>query len=279
MAANVTDAALMLEVMAGHDPADATSSDVAIPAYAEAVSSDIKGLRVGIPKEFASENLDREVQALWEQGAKWLEEQGAQIVEVSLPHNKYALAAYYIIAPAEASSNLARYDGVRYGRRAEDIVDLEDLYARSRAEGFGDEVKRRIMIGTHVLSSGYYDAYYNKAQSVRRLIQQDFADAFAQVDVLLTPTAPNSAFAVGEELDPLAMYLNDVFTVSTNLAGLPAMSVPGGLDSKGLPLGLQVIAPAFGEMSMIKAGAALERAASFQAQPNTWWDTTSGADE
>jgi len=271
MARNVADAALMLDVMSGHDPRDATSSTLPVPDFAGAVGQDVKGMKIGIPKEFAGDNLGADIRKIWENGAQWLADQGAEIVEVGLPHTEYALAAYYIIAPAEASSNLARYDGVRYGRRAENPKDLEDLYARSRAEGFGDEVKRRILVGTHVLSSGYYDAYYNKAQSVRRLIRDDFEKAFSQVDLLLTPTSPNAAFPIGAELDPLDMYLNDVFTVSTNLAGLPAMSVPAALNAQNLPLGLQLIGPAFGEEKMIAAGAALERAAKFHARPTPWW--------
>ncbi len=272
MARHVADAALMLNVMAGHDPRDATSSTLPVPDFtAAAMGKDVKGMKIGIPKEFAGDNLGADIRKIWENGAQWLADQGAEIIEVGLPHTEYALAAYYIIAPAEASSNLARYDGVRYGRRAENPKDLEDLYARSRAEGFGDEVKRRILVGTHVLSSGYYDAYYNKAQSVRRLIRNDFTKAFSQVDLLLTPTSPNAAFPIGAELDPLDMYLNDVFTVSTNLAGLPAMSVPAALNAQNLPLGLQLIGPAFGEEKMITAGAALERAAKFHVRPTPWW--------
>lgn len=271
MATNVADAALLLRAMAGHDPQDATSSNIKAGDYVSAVNKPIKGLRVGIPTDFDQGNLDPQIKELWQKGASWLADQGAEIVEVKLPHNHFALAAYYIIAPAEASSNLARYDGVRYGQRAEGSKNLEDLYARSRAEGFGDEVKRRILIGTHVLSSGYYDAYYNKAQSVRRLIRNDFIDVFKNVDVLLTPTTPNAAFPLGAKLDPLQMYLNDVFTVSTNLAGLPAMSVPAGCDTSGLPLGLQVIGSSFGEATMIQVGAALERAAMFNHVPTPWW--------
>ncbi|MEN9289118.1 MAG: Asp-tRNA(Asn)/Glu-tRNA(Gln) amidotransferase subunit GatA, partial [Pseudomonadota bacterium] len=237
------------------------------------LSSDLKGKRIGIPKEYRVDGMPAEIEALWEQGIAWLKDAGAEIVSVSLPHTKYALPAYYIIAPAEASSNLARYDGVRYGlRELPDGANLQDMYAATRAAGFGDEVKRRIMIGTYVLSAGFYDAYYTQAQKVRTLIAQDFDKAWESCDLLLTPTAPSAAFGLGEKsADPLAMYLNDVFTVPTSLAGLPAMSVPGGLDAQGLPLGLQVIGKALDEQSVLNASLALEERAGFTARPDKWW--------
>jgi aspartyl-tRNA(Asn)/glutamyl-tRNA(Gln) amidotransferase subunit A len=234
----------------------------------------VKGLRVGIPKEYRVDGAPPEIDALWGKGAEWLKAQGAEIVEVSLPHTKHALAAYYIVAPAEASSNLARYDGVRYGRRTERAGDLIDLYERSRAEGFGREVRRRIMIGTYVLSAGYYDAYYLRAQKVRTLIARDFAQAFKRCDVLLAPSTPCAAFALGAKTaDPVSMYLNDVFTVPLNLAGLPGISIPAGLSSEALPLGLQVIGQAFDEATVLRAGRAIELAADFRAKPQPWWRT------
>ncbi|HOO81153.1 MAG TPA: Asp-tRNA(Asn)/Glu-tRNA(Gln) amidotransferase subunit GatA, partial [Alphaproteobacteria bacterium] len=235
LARTVKDNALLLASMAGHDAKDSTSANRDVPDFASAITGDIRGLKIGIPKEFKLDGMPPEIEKLWEQGMAWLKEAGAELVEISLPHTKYALPTYYIIAPAEASSNLARYDGVRYGHRSTESKTLDDMYKKTRAEGFGDEVKRRIMIGAYVLSAGYYDAYYIKAQKVRRLILQDFEKAYETVDAILTPTAPSGAFAIGEnEDDPIKMYLNDVFTVTANLAGIPAMSVPAGLDANGL---------------------------------------------
>ncbi|WP_232494104.1 Asp-tRNA(Asn)/Glu-tRNA(Gln) amidotransferase subunit GatA [Novosphingobium kaempferiae] len=273
MARDVTDCAIMLESMAGFDPKDATSLDLPVPNWTAALSGDLKGKKVGIPKEYRVDGMPAEIEAIWEQGIAWLKDAGAEVVEVSLPHTQYALATYYIIAPAEASSNLARYDGVRYGLRdLPDGAGLQDMYAATRADGFGAEVKRRILIGTYVLSAGFYDAYYTKAQKVRALISQDFAKAFEQVDVLLTPTAPSAAFALGESNDdPIAMYLNDVFTVPASLAGLPAMSVPAGLDAQGLPLGLQIIGRPLDEQGVLNAGLAIEGRAGFTAKPGKWW--------
>ena len=262
-ARNVEDSALLLESMSGFDAKDSTSADLAVPNFAGALTGDIKGLKVGIPKEYRVDGMPEEIEKLWQQGIEWLKDAGAEIVDVSLPHTKYALPTYYIIAPAECSSNLARYDGVRYGLRVEG-EDLTDSYEKTRAEGFGDEVKRRIMIGTYALSSGYYDAYYIKAQKVRRLISNDFTDAYKKCDVLLTPTAPSSAFVIGEnDDDPIKMYLNDVFTVPCSLAGLPGMSVPAGLDSKGLPLGLQIIGRPWDEETVLRVGGVIENAAKF----------------
>ncbi|NJC33247.1 aspartyl-tRNA(Asn)/glutamyl-tRNA(Gln) amidotransferase subunit A [Sphingomonas jejuensis] len=273
MARSVRDCAIMLEAMAGLDPRDATSLDAPVPAWEQGLNADLKGKKVGIPREYRVESMPAEIDALWKRGAEWLQDAGAEIVDVSLPHTKYALPAYYIIAPAEASSNLARYDGVRYGQRElPDGANLQEMYAATRAAGFGPEVKRRIMIGTYVLSAGFYDAYYTQAQRVRALISRDFDEAFAKVDVLLTPTAPSAAFALGDKSDdPLAMYLNDVFTVPSSLAGLPAMSVPGGLDDAGLPLGLQIIGRAMDEQGVLNAGLALEQHAGFTARPDRWW--------
>jgi aspartyl-tRNA(Asn)/glutamyl-tRNA(Gln) amidotransferase subunit A len=273
MARTVRDCAIMLEAMSGFDPKDATSLDMPVPAWEQGLSPDLKGKRIGIPKEYRVDNMPAEIDALWQQGIAWARDAGAEIVEVSLPHTKYALPAYYIIAPAEASSNLARYDGVRYGlRELPDGAGLQDMYAATRAAGFGAEVKRRLMIGTYVLSAGFYDAYYNQAQKVRALIARDFDDAWEQCDLLLTPTAPSAAFALGEKsADPIAMYLNDVFTVPSSLAGLPAMSVPAGLDGQGLPLGLQIIGKAFDEQGVLNAGLALEQRAGFTARPDRWW--------
>ncbi|MGB7405636.1 MAG: amidase family protein, partial [Pacificimonas sp.] len=267
------DCAIMLSVMAGFDPKDSTSLDMTVPDFAASLTADVKGKRVGIPKEYRIDGMPPEIETLWAKGADMLRDAGAEIVDISLPHTKYALPAYYIIAPAEASSNLARYDGVRYGQReVPDGGNLIDMYEATRSAGFGDEVQRRVMIGTYVLSAGYYDAYYLQAQKVRTLIKRDFADAFEQCDVILTPTAPSAAFAAGEKADdPLAMYLNDVFCVPASLAGLPAMSVPAGLDSDGLPLGLHLVGQMFEEQDMLNAGAALERAAGFQATPDKWW--------
>ena len=264
----VRDAAIMLEAMCGYDVKDSTSVNIDVPNFEAALSGDIKGLKVGIPKEYTLDGMPEEIQKLWEQGIRWMEQQGATCHEVSLPHTKYALPAYYIVAPAEASSNLARYDGVRYGLRVEGET-LDEMYENTRGQGFGDEVKRRILIGAYVLSAGYYDAYYLKAQKVRTLIADDFRKAYETVDVLLTPTAPSSAFAIGEKMDdPVAMYLNDVFTVPASMAGLPGISVPVGLDNGGLPLGLQILGRPFDEETVIRAAGALETAANFTAKPS-----------
>jgi len=273
MARDVRDCAIMLEAMAGFDPKDATSLNLPVPEWEANLSSDLKGKTVGIPREYRVDNMPREIDALWERGIQLVKDAGANVIEVSLPHTKYALPTYYIIAPAEASSNLARYDGVRYGLRdLPDGANLQDMYAATRADGFGAEVKRRILIGTYVLSAGFYDAYYTRAQKVRALIVRDFEQAFEKCDLLLTPTAPSAAFALGEKSDdPLAMYLNDVFTVPSSLAGLPAMSVPGGLDQAGLPLGLQVIARPLDEQGVLNACLAIEERAGFVARPSQWW--------
>ncbi len=265
LARSVEDTALMLQSSAGHDAKDSTSALQDVPDFTKLDSASVKGLKVGIPSEYDIDQMPADIKKMWQQGAQWLKESGAEIIDISLPHTKYALATYYILAPAEASSNLARYDGVRYGHRADEYNDLNDMYEKTRAEGFGDEVKRRILIGTYVLSAGYYDAYYIKAQKVRRLIAQDFEKAFETCDVLLTPTAPSTAFALGENQDdPIKMYLNDIFTIPASLAGAPAMSVPTGLDDKGLPLGLQLIAKRWDEETLLKAGFALETAANFK---------------
>ena len=268
---DVRDAAIMLGSMAGYDEKDSTSVDKPVPDYEAVLGRGVKGLRVGIPKEYRVDGMPAEIDALWTRGIEWLKAAGAEIVDVSLPTTKYALPTYYIVAPAEASSNLARYDGVRYGLRVEGS-DITDMYEKTRAEGFGPEVRRRILIGTYVLSAGYYDAYYLKAQKVRTLIARDFAEAYKTCDVLLTPTAPSAAFAIGEKTaDPLSMYLNDVFTVTVNLAGLPGISVPAGLSSEGLPLGLQLIGRTFDEETLLRAAFALEEAAAFTAEPTAWW--------
>ena len=259
---DVADCALMMTSMAGHDAGDSTSIDAPMPDLMAALSTGVKGMRIGIPDEYTLEGMNPEIVALWEKGRAWLEDAGASCVPVSLPHTQYALPAYYIVAPAEASSNLARYDGVRYGQRVEGAT-LDDMYAKTRGAGFGDEVKRRILIGAYVLSAGYYDAYYIKAQQVRRLIQQDFLTVFEQVDALLTPSTPTAAFPLGEKMDAVSMFLNDVFTVPANLAGIPAISVPSGLSSDGLPLGLQLIAPALREDTLIRGAAVIEKAAGF----------------
>jgi aspartyl-tRNA(Asn)/glutamyl-tRNA(Gln) amidotransferase subunit A len=263
----------MLENMAGFDPKDSTSLDLAVPQWEAGLSSNLKGKTVGIPKEYRPDGLNAEIAAMWDRGIDWLKDAGANVVEVSLPHTKYALPTYYIIAPAEASSNLARYDGVRYGQRdLPDGAGLQDMYAATRAAGFGPEVKRRIMIGTYVLSAGFYDAYYTQAQKVRALIARDFEQAFAHCDVILTPTAPSAAFGLGDKTaDPLSMYLNDVFAVPASLAGLPAMSVPGGLSGEGLPLGLQIIGRALDEQSVLNTGLAIEQRSNFNARPAKWW--------
>ena len=269
IARDVRDAAIMLKSMASVDPKDTTSVDLPVPDYEKAIGKSIKGLRVGIPKEYRADGMSSEIEALWNKGAQWLKEQGAEIVEISLPHTKYALPAYYIVAPAEASSNLARYDGVRYGLRVpgDDIVDM---YENSRAAGFGPEVQRRIMIGTYVLSAGYYDAYYVRAQKIRTLIKRDFEQAWAKVDVVLTPATPSPAFAPGEISDPVQMYLNDIFTVTVNMAGLPGIAVPAGVSNDGLPLGLQLIGKAFDEETLFKTAAAIEQVAGGYTAPK-WW--------
>ena len=266
-ARTVEDTALMLEIMSGYDAKDSTSANLAVPDFRKSLTGDLKGLKVGIPKEYRMSGMDPAIDKTWEDGIAWVKAAGAEIVDVSLPHTQYALPAYYIIAPAECSSNLARYDGVRYGLRKEG-QNLKDMYELTRAQGFGAEVKRRIMIGTYVLSAGYYDAYYIKAQKIRRLIANDFVEAYKKCDVLLTPATPSPAFAIGEnEDDPVKMYLNDVFTVTVNLAGLPGMSVPVGLSADGLPLGLQIIGKAWDEASVFRTAGVLEAAANFTAKP------------
>lgn len=271
IAKTVSDAALLTEVMCSHDPKDSTSLPVNTPNWLEDVSKGVKGMRIGVPKEYRVDGMPQEIEDLWQQGIKWLTEMGAEIVDVSLPHTKYALPAYYIVAPAEASSNLARYDGMRYGSRVQGD-NLVGTYEGTRAAGFGAEVQRRLMIGTYVLSSGYYDAYYLRAQKVRTRILQDFQTVFEDVDALLTPTCPSAAFAYGEKTgDPVQMYLNDIFTVTANLAGLPGISVPAAVDAQGLPLGLQVIGKALDEATCFKVAGALEDAAGFVAKPERWW--------
>ncbi|MFZ2468636.1 MAG: amidase family protein, partial [Parvibaculum sedimenti] len=271
IARDVRDAAIMLRSMAGYDDKDSTSVDRPVPDYEASLGQSLKGLRVGIPKEYRVDGMPAEIDALWTRGIEWLKAAGAEIVDVSLPHTKYALPTYYIVAPAECSSNLARYDGVRYGLRVPG-KDITDMYEKTRAAGFGAEVRRRVLIGTYVLSAGYYDAYYLKAQQVRTLIARDFTEAYAKCDVLLTPTAPSAAFGIGEKTaDPLSMYLNDVFTVTVNLAGLPGISVPAGLSSDGLPLGLQLIGKTFDEETLFRVAYALEEAAQFKAEPAVWW--------
>jgi aspartyl-tRNA(Asn)/glutamyl-tRNA(Gln) amidotransferase subunit A len=268
MARTVRDAALLLAAMSGHDPKDSTSAREPVPDFAAALGRPVRGLKVGLPREYRMDGMDPQIAALWDQGARWFREAGAEIREISLPHTKYALPTYYIVAPAEASSNLARYDGVRFGQRV-DGKTLTDMYERTRRTGFGAEVRRRILIGTYVLSAGYYDAYYLKAQRVRTLIARDFNQAFQDVDVILTPTAPTPAFAAGEKADdPIGMYLNDVFTVPASLAGLPAVSVPAGLSADGLPLGLQLIGRPFDEETVIQAAGHVEQAAAFAAMPD-----------
>ncbi|WP_300443460.1 Asp-tRNA(Asn)/Glu-tRNA(Gln) amidotransferase subunit GatA [uncultured Mameliella sp.] len=276
MAKDVRDSAIMLQAMCGHDPKDSTSADLAVPDFEAMLTGDIKGKTIGIPREYRMDGMPEEIDALWAEGRKMLEDAGARIVDISLPHTKYALPAYYVIAPAEASSNLARYDGVRYGHRAKlsQGDGIVEMYEKTRAEGFGDEVKRRVMVGTYVLSAGFYDAYYNRARKVRTLIKKDFEDVFAQgVDAILTPATPSAAFGLGEmtEADPVAMYLNDVFTVTVNLAGLPGISVPAGLSKQGLPLGLQLIGRPWEEGDLLNTAHALEQAAGFVAKPSKWW--------
>jgi aspartyl-tRNA(Asn)/glutamyl-tRNA(Gln) amidotransferase subunit A len=268
----VRDCAILLRVMAGHDPKDTTSANITVPDYEAAIGRSVKGMRIGIPKEYRVSGMPAEIEALWQKGADWLKEAGAELVEISLPMTKYALPAYYIVAPAEASSNLARYDGVRYGLRIPGR-DIIDMYEQTRAAGFGKEVRRRIMIGTYVLSAGYYDAYYLRAQKVRSLIKRDFETSFAAgVEAILTPTTPSAAFAIGERgrADPIEMYLNDVFTVTVNMAGLPAISVPAGLDGQGLPLGLQLIGRPFAEETLFTLGAVIESATG-SFTPEKWW--------
>jgi aspartyl-tRNA(Asn)/glutamyl-tRNA(Gln) amidotransferase subunit A len=274
MTRTVRDAAILLKHMASVDPRDSTSVDIPVPDYEADLESGVKGLRVGIPKEYRIDNMPPEIEQLWTKGIDWLKAAGAQIVDVSLPHTKYALPTYYIVAPAEASSNLARYDGVRFGHRAKGARDITDLYEKSRAEGFGKEVQRRILIGTYVLSSGYYDAYYKRAQQLRTLIARDFTQAYEKCDVLLTPATPGPAFGIGDKsADPLSMYLNDIFTVTVNLAGLPGISVPAGLTADGLPLGLQLIGKAFDEATILRAARAIETASGFNSKPTPWWRT------
>jgi aspartyl-tRNA(Asn)/glutamyl-tRNA(Gln) amidotransferase subunit A len=271
-ARTVRDAAILLRSMAGNDPKDTTCADVAVPDYEAALGKSLKGLRIGIPKEYQLDGMHADIEKIWQQGREWLKAAGAELVEVSLPHTKYALPAYYIVAPAEASSNLARYDGVRYGLRVPG-GDITDMYERTRAEGFGEEVRRRIMIGTYVLSAGYYDAYYLRAQKVRTLIKKDFEDCFKTgVHALLTPATPSAAFGIGEksEADPVEMYLNDVFTVTVNMAGLPGIAVPAGLDAHGLPLGLQLIGRPFDEETLFSAAQVIEQAAGY-FKPKQWW--------
>ena len=276
MTKSVRDAAIMLETMCGYDPKDSTSADLAVPNFEALMTGDIRGKKIGLPKEYRMDGMHAEIDKLWADGADMLRDAGAEIVNISLPHTKYALPAYYVIAPAEASSNLARYDGVRYGHRATlDAGDgITEMYEKTRAEGFGPEVQRRVMIGTYVLSAGFYDAYYNRARRVRTLIKKDFEDVFAAgVDAILTPATPSSAFGLGEmtDVDPVQMYLNDVFTVTVNMAGLPGISVPVGLDSKGLPMGLQLIGRPWEEGDLLSSAYALEKAAGFVAKPTKWW--------
>ncbi|MBP1850575.1 Asp-tRNA(Asn)/Glu-tRNA(Gln) amidotransferase subunit GatA [Rhizobium halophytocola] len=274
IARDVRDAAIMLKSMASVDDKDTTSVDLPVPDYEAALGQSLKGMKIGIPKEYHMDGMPAEIEKLWKQGMAWLKDAGAEIVDISLPHTKYALPAYYIVAPAEASSNLARYDGVRYGLRVDGGKDIAEMYEKTRAEGFGKEVQRRIMIGTYVLSAGYYDAYYLRAQKVRTLIKRDFEQVFAAgVDAILTPATPSSAFAIGDKelaADPVKMYLNDVFTVTVNMAGLPGISVPAGLDDKGLPLGLQLIGKPFEEETLFKTAFAIEQAAG-KFTPAKWW--------
>jgi aspartyl-tRNA(Asn)/glutamyl-tRNA(Gln) amidotransferase subunit A len=271
IAKTVRDAAILLRHMASVDPKDSTSVDVPVPDYEKAIGAGIKGLKVGVPKEYRIDGMPAEIEALWQQGIAWLKAAGASVHDISLPHTKYALPAYYIVAPAECSSNLARYDGVRYGLRKSGR-DLIDMYEETRRAGFGAEVRRRVLIGTYVLSAGYYDAYYLKAQKVRTLIARDFQEAYRSVDVILTPTTPGPAFGIGEVSgDPVQMYLNDIFTVTVNMAGLPGISVPAGLSSEGTPLGLQLIGKPFDEATLFRAGQAIEDAAGYFRVPNRWW--------
>ena len=273
IAKTVRDTAIMLRSMAGHDPKDTTSVDRAVPDYEAAIGKSVKGMKIGIPKEYRVEGMSQEIDALWSKGAEWLKQAGAEIVEISLPHTHYALPAYYIVAPAEASSNLARYDGVRYGVRVPG-KDIIDMYEKTRANGFGAEVRRRIMIGTYVLSAGYYDAYYVRAQKIRTLIKLDFEKAYASgVDAVLTPATPSPAFGIGEKsgADPVEMYLNDIFTVTVNMAGLPGLAVPAGVSKEGLPLGLQLIGRPFDEETLFSIGEVIEQSAGRTKLPNAWW--------
>ncbi len=276
MTKDVRDAAIMLQAMSGHDPKDSTSADLSVPDFEAALTGDIRGKTIGIPKEYRMEGMPAAIETLWAEGTAMLRDAGAKIVDISLPHTKYALPAYYVIAPAEASSNLARYDGVRFGHRAKLAQGdgITEMYEKTRAEGFGNEVKRRVMIGTYVLSAGFYDAYYNRARKVRTLIKRDFDEVFAQgVDAILTPATPSAAFGLGEmvDADPVQMYLNDVFTVTVNLAGLPGIAVPTGLDASGLPLGLQLIGRPWEEADLLNTAYALEQSAQFMAKPECWW--------
>ena len=276
MTKDVRDAAIMLEAMCSSDPKDSTSADLPVPNFEAMLTGDIRGKTIGIPKEYRMDGMPDEIEALWTRGAEMLKDAGAKIVHISLPHTRYALPAYYVIAPAEASSNLARYDGVRYGHRAKlsQGDGITEMYEKTRAEGFGKEVQRRVMVGTYVLSAGFYDAYYNRARKVRTLIKKDFEDVFAQgVDAILTPATPSAAFGLGEmqDADPVQMYLNDVFTVTVNLAGLPGIAVPAGLDRQGLPLGLQLIGRPWEEGDLLNTALALETAAQFVAKPAKWW--------
>ncbi len=276
MTKSVRDAAIMLEAMSGHDPKDSTSSELAVPNFEAALTGDIRGKKIGIPAEYRLDGMPQEIEDLWSQGIAMMKDAGAEIVDISLPHTKYALPAYYVVAPAEASSNLARYDGVRFGHRAKLAQGdgITEMYEKTRAEGFGPEVQRRVMIGTYVLSAGFYDAYYNRARKVRTLIKKDFEDVFATgVDAILTPATPSAAFGLGEmaDADPVQMYLNDVFTVTVNLAGLPGIAVPAGLDKQGLPLGLQLIGRPWEEADLLNHAYALEQAAGFVAKPEKWW--------
>jgi len=273
MTKTVSDCALMLEAMAGFDPKDSTSIDRKKENYSKKLTHNIKGLKIGIPKEYRVDGMPNEIEELWEKGKKILKEEGAEIIDISLPHTEYALPTYYIVAPAEASSNLARYDGVKYGFRSSKGSNLIEMYENTRSEGFGDEVKRRILIGTYVLSSDYYDAYYIKAQKVRKLIKSDFDNAFINVDAILTPSTPSSAFKIGEKKDdPISMYLNDIFTVPTNLAGVPAISVPIGHDKNNLPLGLQLIGKPLGEQTLLNLALAMESKSNFKQNINKWWE-------
>ena len=273
IARSVRDAAILLRSMAGHDPKDTTSVDMPVPDFEASVGRGIKGLKIGIPKEYRRDGMAAEIENLWAQGIAWMKDAGATITEISLPHTRHALPAYYIVAPAEASSNLARYDGVRYGLRVPG-KDIADMYEKTRAAGFGKEVRRRIMIGTYVLSAGYYDAYYVRAQKIRTLIKRDFETAFdAGIDAILTPATPSAAFGLGEKgsADPVEMYLNDIFTVTVNMAGLPGISVPAGVSTEGLPLGLQVIGRAFDEETLFSVARVIEQAAPKIAAPENWW--------
>ena len=276
MTKTVRDAAIMLEAMSGHDPKDSTSADFAVPNFEAMLNGDIRGKKIGIPREYRMDGMPDEIEALWQEGQDMLKSAGAEMIDISLPHTQYALPSYYVIAPAEASSNLARYDGVRFGHRAALAAGdgITEMYEKTRAEGFGPEVQRRIMVGTYVLSAGFYDAYYNRARKVRALIKKDFDDVFATgINSILTPTTPSAAFALGgmADADPLEMYLNDVFTVTVNLAGLPGISVPAGLDKQGLPLGLQLIGRPWEEADLLNSAYALEQASGFVHKPQKWW--------